>query len=132
MSIQEIQTLAQQFCDAFNRKDLKAVLDMLSDDLEVFDHVPYRFDNKEQFARFLAGAMEGLASLDFGFRQPSCRVFGDNLGLVNAYDTFTGVTKDNKVQMIHGRTTLVFVKQQGRWRIVSAHFSPLPQTGLTT
>jgi len=27
---------------------------MMSDDLEVFDHVPYRFDDKEQFAQFLA------------------------------------------------------------------------------
>jgi ketosteroid isomerase-like protein len=46
MSAQEIQTLAQQFADAFNNKDIKAVLNMLSEDLEVFDHVPYRFDNK--------------------------------------------------------------------------------------
>jgi ketosteroid isomerase-like protein len=71
MSVQEIESLAQQFCDAFNKKDLKKVLDMLSDDLEVFDHVPYRFDNKEQFAQFLAGAVESIASMNFGFRQPS-------------------------------------------------------------
>ena len=127
MSVQEIQSLAQQFCEAFNKKDLKAALDMLSDDLEVFDTVPYRFDGKEQFAQFLAGAVEGMASMNFGFRQPSCRVFNDNVGIVNAYDAFTGVTKDGKVQTTHGRTTLVFVKQKGQWRIVSAHFSPLPQ-----
>jgi len=126
MSAQEIQSLTQQFCDAFNKKDLKAALNMLSDDLEVFDHVPYRFDNKAQFAQFLAGAMEGVASMDFGLRQLSCRVFNDNTGIANAYDTFTGVTKDGKVQMLHGRTTLVFVKQGGQWKIVSCHFSPLP------
>jgi ketosteroid isomerase-like protein len=40
MSVQEIQALAQQFADAFDTKNIKAVLDMLSDDLEVFDHVP--------------------------------------------------------------------------------------------
>jgi ketosteroid isomerase-like protein len=72
MNVQELQSLAQQFCDAFNKKDLKAALNMLSDDLEVFDHVPYRFDNKEQFAQFLAGAIEGVASMNFGFRQMSC------------------------------------------------------------
>ena len=126
MSTQEIQTLAQQFADGFNKKNLKAVLDVLSDDLEVFDHVPYRFDNKTQFADFMAGAMEGIASVSFGFRQPSCRVFNENTGVFNAYDAFTGVTKDGKVQTLHGRTTLVFVKQGGQWRIVSAHFSPLP------
>jgi ketosteroid isomerase-like protein len=46
MSVQEIQSLAQQFADAFDTKNIKAVLDMLSDDLEVIDHVPYRFDAK--------------------------------------------------------------------------------------
>jgi uncharacterized protein (TIGR02246 family) len=127
MSVQELQTLAQQFCDAFNRLDVQAALDMLSDDLEVFDHVPYRFDNKKQFADFLVGAMQGIASSNFGFRQLSARVFNDDAGVVNAYDTFTGTTKDGRVQTIHGRTTLVFVKHGGQWKIVSAHFSPLPQ-----
>jgi uncharacterized protein (TIGR02246 family) len=126
MSVQEIQTLAQQFADAFDNKNIKAALDMFSDDLEVFDHVPYRFDNKKQISTFLSAAAEGLASMSFGFRQPSCRVFNDTTGIVNAYDTFTGVTKDGKVQTIHGRTTLVFVKQGGQWKIVSAHLSPLP------
>ena len=126
MSAQEIQTLAEQFADAFNKKDLKAVLNMLSEDLEVFDHVPYRFDNKAQFASFLTGAVEGIASMSFGFRQPSCRVYNDTVGIVNAYDTFMGATKDGKALTIHGRTTLVFVKQGAHWKIVSAHFSPMP------
>lgn len=126
MSVQEIQSLAQQFCDAFNKKDLKTALSLLSDDLEVFDHVPYRFDNKEQFAQFLAGAMEDVASMNFDLRQLSCRVFNDDTGIANAYDTFTGVMKDGKVQTLRGRTTLVFVKQKGQWKIVSCHFSPLP------
>jgi ketosteroid isomerase-like protein len=86
---------------------------MLSEDLQVFDHVPYRFDGKAQFAAYLAGAAEGIASMSFGFRQPSCRVLSDTTGIVNAYDSFTGVTKDGKVLTIHGRTTLVFVKRGG-------------------
>ena len=83
MSVQEIESLAQQFCDAFNKKDLKKALDMLSDDLEVFDHVPYRFDNKEQFAQFMSGAIESISSMNFGFRHPSCCVFNDETGIVN-------------------------------------------------
>ena len=50
MSVQEIQTLVQQFADAFDNKNIRAVLGMLSDDLEVFDHVPYRFDDKTIFS----------------------------------------------------------------------------------
>ena len=129
MSVQEIEAQALKFADAFNRKDVKAANDMLSDDLEVFDHVPYRFDNKRQFADFLAAGMVGLETVNFGFRQMSCRVFGDNCGIVNAYDTFSGVAKGGKPITLHGRTTLVFAKERGQWKIVSAHFSPLPHAG---
>jgi uncharacterized protein (TIGR02246 family) len=128
MSVNEIQALANRFADAFDKKDMKAVLEMLADDVEVFDHVPYRFDSKQLFAKYLNEAIEGIASMSFGFRQPSCRVYNDTVGIVNAYDMFMGTTKDGKALTIHGRTTLVFVKQSGQWKIVSAHFSPMPQT----
>ena len=127
MSVNELQALAKQFADAFDQRDLKTFLGMLSDDLEVFDHVPYRFDGKPLFAKYLNEVVEGLASASFGFRQPSCRVYGDTVGVVNAHDMFTGVTKDGRALSIHGRTTLVFIKQSGQWKIVSAHFSAIPK-----
>src|SRR6201988_1552408 len=140
MSVNELQVLTQQFADAFDQRDLKTFLGMLSDDVEVFDHVPYRFDDvevfdhvpyrfdgKRLFAKYLNEVVEGLASASFGFRQPSCRVYGDTVGIVNAHDMFTGVTKDGKVLSIHGRTSLVFIKQTGQWKIVSAHFSAIPK-----
>jgi len=127
MSVNELQALANQFADAFDQRDLKTLLGMLSDDLEVFDHVPFRFDRKPLFAKYLNEVVEGLASTSFGFRQPSCRVYGDTVGIVNAHDMFTGVTKDGKIISIHGRTTLVFIKQSGQWKIVSAHFSAIPK-----
>jgi ketosteroid isomerase-like protein len=95
--------------------------------VEVFDHVPYRFDGKQLFAKYLNEAIEGIASMSFGFRQPSCRVYNDNVGIVNAYDMFMGATKDGKALTIHGRTTLVFIRQSGQWKIVSCHFSAMPQ-----
>jgi ketosteroid isomerase-like protein len=127
MSVNELQALAKQFADAFDQRDLRTFLGMLSDDLEVFDHVPFRFDGKPLFAKYLHEVVEGLASASFGFRQPSCRVYGDTVGIVNAHDMFTGVTKDGKIISIHGRTTLVFIKQSGQWKIVSAHFSAIPK-----
>ena len=131
MSVQQIEAAAQAFADAFNHAespaiDVAAVAELLDEDLEVFDTVPYRFDNKQQFVNFLHGAASGLASSSFGFRQLSCRVFNDTSGIANAYDSFTGVTKAGQVQSVHGRTTLVFVKRGSQWKIVSAHFSHLP------
>ena len=127
MSVNELQVLTQQFADAFDQRDLKTLLELLSDDVEVFDHVPYRFDGKPLFAKYLNEVVEGLASASFGFRQPSCRVYGDTMGIVNAHDMFTGVTKDGKVLTVYDRGTLVFVKQGAQWKIVSAHFSAMPQ-----
>jgi uncharacterized protein (TIGR02246 family) len=127
MSVNELQALTQQFADAFDQRDLKTFMEMLSDDVEVFDHVPYRFDGKPLFAKYLNEVVAGLVSASFGFRQPSCRVYGDTVGIVNAHDMFTGVTKDGRALSIHGRTTLVFIKQSGQWKIVSAHFSAIPQ-----
>jgi ketosteroid isomerase-like protein len=81
----------------------------------VFDHVPYRFDGKQLFVKYLNGAGEGIVSASFGFRQPSYRVYGDTVGIVNAYDMYTAVSKDGKALSIHGRTTLVFVKHFTNW-----------------
>src|ERR1700757_4656233 len=104
MSVNELQALTQQFADAFDQRDLKTFLAMLSDDVEVFDHVPYRFDGKPLFAKYLNEAAARIASMSFGFRQPSCRVYNDSVGIVNAYDMFIGATKDGKALAINGRT----------------------------
>src|SRR6266404_9457734 len=127
MSVKELQALTQKFADAFDQRDLQPILDMLSEDVEVFDHVPYRFDGKALFAKYLNEVVASLASASFGFRQPSFRVYGDTVGIVNAYGSFRGVTKDGKVLAVYDRGTLVFVKQGGQWKIVSAHFSAMPQ-----
>ena len=127
MSVRELQALTQKFAEAFDQRDVQPILDMLSEDVEVFDHVPYRFDGKALFAKYLNEVIASLASASFGFRQPSCRMYGDTVGIVNAHDMYTGVSKDGKARSIHGRTTLVFIKQGESWKIVSAHFSAMPQ-----
>jgi hypothetical protein len=54
-------------------------------------------------------------------------VYGDTVGIVNAYGMFMGATKEGKVRPIHARTTLVFIIQSEQWKIVGAHFSAIPQ-----
>ena len=62
MSVNELQARAQQFANAFDQHDLQPVLNMLSEDVEVFDHVPYRFDGKPLVAKYLSDAVEGIVS----------------------------------------------------------------------
>ena len=127
MSVKELLALTQQFADAFDQRDPKTFLAMLSDDVEVFEYVPYRFDGKPMFTKHVNEAYGGIVSASFGFRQPSFRVYGDTVGIVNAYGSFRGLTKDGKVLAVHDRGTLVFVRQGGQWKIVSAHFSAMPE-----
>src|SRR4029077_4418388 len=104
MIVKELHALTQHFDDAFDQRALQPILDMLSEDVEVFDHAPYRFDGKALFAKYLNEVIASLASPSFGLRQPSCRMYGETGGIVNAHDMFTGVTKDGKTLSIHGRT----------------------------
>jgi ketosteroid isomerase-like protein len=62
MNANELQALALQFADAFDQRDLKTVMEMLSEDVEVFDHGPCRFDGKPLFAKYLNAAVEGASS----------------------------------------------------------------------
>ena len=57
------QALAQQFADAFDKRDLKPVIEMLSEDVEVFEYVPYRFGGKQMFAKHVNEAYEGILVL---------------------------------------------------------------------
>jgi hypothetical protein len=72
---------------------MKSALEMLSEDVEVIDHVPYRFDGKPLFAKYLNETFGRIASTSFGFRQPSCRAYNDNVGIVNAYEMFVGANQ---------------------------------------
>ena len=126
MSVQEIEALTNEFHDAFTRNDMGAVANMLSDDVEIIDHVPYRFEGKQQYCDYVVGVMAGIESGTSCTRQLSCRVFNDDGAVANAYDVFSAMGKDGKPINMYGRTTLVFAKEGGQWKIVSCHFSPLP------
>jgi uncharacterized protein (TIGR02246 family) len=126
MSVKEVEAVINELVRGFNANDVKGVASLLSENLEVFDHVPYRFDNKKQFVDFLTAAMAPFKDVQFGFRQLSCRLINEGAAVANAYDSFMGATNDGKAQTLYGRTTLVLAKEAGQWKIVSAHFSPLP------
>src|SRR6201988_790568 len=97
ISVSELRALTQQFADAFDRRDLKPAIDMLAEDVEVIGWCPYGFGGKPMFAKHVSESFEGLVSASFGFRQPSFRVYGETVGIVNAYGSFRGLTKDGKV-----------------------------------
>jgi uncharacterized protein (TIGR02246 family) len=124
----EVQRLTEHMIAASAKGDFTPFLNALDDDLEVFDHVPYRFDDKASFLAYLQSVVAGAESTTFDFHQPSYRTFNDNTAVVNSYDRIATVTKGGAAPTVQcGRTTFVYVKRGANWKIVSCHFSPLPK-----
>ena len=124
---QEVRTMMEHVFSAAAKGDFVPFASALDEDLEVFDHVACRFDTRDSFLAYLQSAMGRAESTTFDVHQPSYRVFGD-AAVVNTYDRVATVPKGGgPAQVQCGRTTLVYVKRGTNWKIVSAHFSPMPK-----
>jgi ketosteroid isomerase-like protein len=125
---EEIKRAAEQIIAAATKGDFAPFITALDDDVEIFDHVPYRFDNKESFLEYLHSTVAGAESTTFSFHQPSYRAINETTGVINSYDRLATTPKGGGAPRVQcGRTTMVLAKRGSQWKIVSAHFSPLPK-----
>jgi ketosteroid isomerase-like protein len=127
-ALEQVRQSIERIATASAKGDFAPFIAALDDDLEVFDHVAYRFEKKDEFLEYLGSVMSGAESMTFAFHQPSCRIFNEDTAIVNAYDRGATIPKGGGAPIVVcGRTTLVLVKKGADWKIVSAHFSPLPK-----
>jgi len=127
-ALEQLRQSIERIATASAKGDFAPFIAALDDDLEVFDHVAYRFEGKDEFLGYLGSVMSGAESMTFAFHQPSCRIFNEDTAIVNAYDRGATMPKGGGAPIVVcGRTTLVLVKKDADWKIVSAHFSPLPK-----
>lgn len=125
--ITEVKALTERIMSDAQQGNFESFVAALDDDLEVFDHLPYRFESKPRFVQHLMNLTVGAKSVSFNFHQPSYRLINDGVAIVNAYDHFVSVPQgDGPASMLSGRTTWVFARRAQGWKITSAHFSPLP------
>lgn len=127
-AIEDVSKFVDRIIAASAKGDFGPFAAALDDEVEVFDHVPYRFERKGEFLDYLGSVTGGAESMTFAFHQPTCRTFNENTAIVNAYDRAATFPKGGGMPVVAcGRTTLVMVKKGADWKIVSAHFSPLPK-----
>ena len=100
MSVKEVEAVINELVRGFSANDVKGVASLLSDNLEVFDHVPYRFDNKKQFVDFLTAAMAPFKDIQFGFRQLA-KVPGQLLSCVAPREKRVGLGKSDLGETVH-------------------------------
>jgi len=93
---------------------------MLSEDVEVFDPFPIVSNGQPLFAQVLPRAVRGPCLSDLGFRQPRVSLYGDTVGIVNAYSMFTGGNQRLQVPVHPPADDLGLPHQSGQWKIVPA------------
>jgi ketosteroid isomerase-like protein len=125
---EEVQRVNERIVSAATKGDFTPFVSALDDGVEVFDHVAYLFDGKASFLEYLQSVVAGAESTTYTFHQSSCRAVTDTTAVVNAYDRLATFPKGGGIPVVQsGRVTWVYVKKGADWKIVSAHFSPLPK-----
>jgi uncharacterized protein (TIGR02246 family) len=124
---EDVQQINEQVLSAAAKGDFSLFANILDDEVEVFDHAPYLFEGKNNFLAYLQSAVAGNESTTYTFHQSTCKAVTDTTVVVNAYDRLTAMPKGGGAPKIQsGRATWVYAKRGRDWKIVSAHFSPLP------
>ena len=126
---EEIKRATDQIMAAATKGDFGPFIIALDDEVEIFsEDVPYRFDSKGSFLEFLQSAAAGAESTTISFHQPSYRAISETTGVINSYHRLAARPKGGGAPRVQcGRTTWVLAKRGSQWKIVSAHFSPLPR-----
>lgn len=124
---EEVQQINERILAAAAKGDFAPFANVLAEDVEIFDHAAHLFEGKASFLGHLQGSAAGMESMTYAFHQSSCRAVTDSTVVVNAYDRITSVPKGGVAKVQSGRATWVYARKGNEWRIVSAHFSPLPK-----
>ena len=125
---EEVERITDQILSAAAKGDFAPFVGALDDGVEVFDHVPYLFEGKASFLDYLQSVVAGAEKTTYTIHQSSCRAITDTTAVLNAYDRLATTPKGGGMPQVQcGRTTWVYVKKGGDWKIASLHFSPLPK-----
>lgn len=122
----EVKELTEQLIASFNGKKLDSYLGAMADDVQAYAGVgsPLRFDDKQEWKGFIDG-LASMASATYLARQPTYRAYNDDTVVVNGYFDFTVVDNNGIATTTSGRSSMVWVKAGGDWKVVNMHFSNL-------
>jgi ketosteroid isomerase-like protein len=119
---EEVIALTYKLWDAENLKDMAFRNKHVSDDYTEFNSVfSTRIDGKTKNFKLSDANFSGGTSLSDEMLNPKVQVYGDVAILTY---NFAGVVKDNdgKTRSSKAKSTRVYVKMNGEWKLVHANF----------
>jgi len=121
--VEDVTASNNKLIELFNQGNYDAYAEGIHPDIEAFTGVttPVLFKGKDNWMAFINGLRETLKTT-YTQENESVRVYG-NTAVINGYFDFTVFTKDGQVLSQGGRSTMVLVKEDGKWLGYSFHFS---------
>ena len=119
---QEVVRLADAWATAELRGDAAFLERTLADDFIGIGPLGFMLTRQEWLARHRSGDLKYDA---FNLDEVKVRVYND-AAIVTGRQIQNGAYQGNSIKA-QFRTTLVFVTQQGQWRLASLHLSPIGQ-----
>jgi ketosteroid isomerase-like protein len=118
----DIQTIALEWASAERRGEVVELASILSDDFVGVGPLGFLLTKPEWLGRHQSGDLTYEAvELD----EMTVRVY-DSAAILIGRQLQRGAYRGNRVDG-QFRTTLVFVQQEGRWRLAGLHLSPIGQ-----
>ena len=117
---QDVLQLAQRWAAAEEQSDVAFLADTLAEDFLGIGPRGFMLTKPEWIGRHASGTLhyESLA-----WNEARVRLYGD-AAIVTGHETDTLVYDGHPMQGDY-RATLVFVAQEGRWRLASLQYSPI-------
>jgi ketosteroid isomerase-like protein len=118
----DIETIASDWASAELRGDVVELASILSEDFVGVGPLGFLLTKPEWLARHQSGDLT-YEALDLD--DMTVRVY-EGAAILIGHQLQSGAYRGNRVDASF-RTTLVFVRQEGRWRLAGSHLSPIGQ-----
>ena len=124
--IDDLKAAFEQEAQAFNARDLNAIVASAHDHIVLFGQFPpFSVEGKEAYRQRFQTMFAKHQNVTFTPFDPQFLVSG-NLGVAWGHDKIVLKPKDGSAETYSGRFTFVYTKVDGKWLRLVAHASPEP------
>jgi ketosteroid isomerase-like protein len=118
----EIANIEKSIVKYFNKKDIKSILNLFSEDFVGFSSTKHqRLTSLSQLGKTFLHYIEEGDKLEYKIKGLKVKIYGES-ALTTFYWTVS-ISKKKKVKTIDGRGSHIFLMRDNEWKIVHEHYS---------
>ena len=121
-----IEAATAQWIDAFNRKDVRAIVGLYAPDAVLFGTASPVLRDRPQLVQEYFSTLPSLGEAVIALGERRIQLFGD-VAVSTGFYTRSAPGADGRTVRNPARFSFVYQKRDGRWVIVNHHSSVLPE-----